>query len=200
MPRAPVTVADTNVTKTTFYPMAGSVLEQFNNLLTTLHWVNDNRPTPDEIYKWLLTTFGLSHYFARNVYTVLLISAGLVSIRQGRCYLTREGNAVLDADSPAILLEVFERHFLGLAAVLEVLRVRSNVDTRTLQSKWYETIKDRFPRVKNWSTRTVVNQCTHRVNWLRAMGFITNVGGRSALSESGWQFVITHPPEAIAIQ
>src|SRR5207253_8798687 len=64
----------------------------------------------------------------------------------------------------------------------------------------FEIVKDRFPRMKAWSEKTLSNQCRHRINWLRAMGFIVIANGQCSLSESGWQFVITHPPEAIALQ
>lgn len=185
--------------KLTFYPMAGGVMEQFDNLLQTLRWLDINAPTPNDVYEWLRTTFRLSHYFARNVYTVILNSGGLVTVRNGRCYLTRIGTAVLNAASPDILLNTFEKEFAGVAAVLEVLRT-NNAGVEALQATWFELVKNRFPRMKNWSKVTLGNQFRHRINWLRAMGFITIMRGKYSLSENGWRFVITSPPEAIAIQ
>ncbi len=196
MPR----VTDVSTVKLTFYPMAGSVVEQFDNLLQTLQWLDAVKPTPKEVYEWLRATFELSSYFARNVYTVILISSGLVSVRSERCYLTHDGRAVLDSASPVTLLEAFEKRFAGIAAVLEVLRAHNSVDAETLKATWFETVKKRFPKMQNWSKHSFSNQCRHRINWLRAMGFITVADGQYALSQEGWQLVLTHPPEAIAIQ
>lgn len=186
--------------RTIFYPMAGSSTEQLNNLLKTLDWIDTNTPMPVEVYKWLRSTFGLSHYFARNIYTVLLITGELVDVHNERCLLTRDGRSVLETDSPETLLNIFEQRFVGLAAVLEVLRHFNNIPIGTLQAIWYEMVKERFPKLKNWSKGTFSGQLRHRINWLRAMGFITIADKRYSLSENGWQFVITHPPEAIALQ
>ena len=191
---------DPSTAKLTFYPMAGSVTEQFDNLLQTLRWLETLKPTPKETIEWLQTTFVLSSYFARNVYTVLLTSSGLVSVRKGRCYLTRDGQSVLDSASPAMLLEVFEEHFVGMFACLEALRIHNNVNFETLRAMWLEAVKERFPQVQNWSKRTLGNQCRHRINWLRAMGLVTSVDGRYALSESGWEFILINAPEVSTIQ
>ncbi len=184
----------------TFYPMAGSIAEQFENLLQTLQWINTNKPTPNEVYEWLKVRFKLSHYFARDVYTVLFISSGLVKASNGRCYLTGEGKVILATSSPITLLEVFEKSFAGVAAILEVLRTKSNIRGETLKSTWFDLVKGRFPKMKDWSKRTINNQCGHRINWLRAMSFITTDEGHYSLSKSGWEFVFQYPPEGIAIQ
>ena len=186
--------------KTTLYPMAGGVVEQFENLLHTLRWIDNAKPTPTDTYEWLRTSYDLSSYFARDVYTVILISSGLVTVRDGRCHLTREARTVLDATSPAALLEIFERQFAGVSAVLEVLRTGKSISAGSLKEEWFETVKDRFPRMKAWGGRTLGNQCRHRLNWLRAMGFIEGAKGKYALSEAGLKLVLAHPPEAIAIQ
>jgi hypothetical protein len=180
--------------------MAGSVDEQFSNLLQTLRWVDSNNPTPSEVYQWLRSEFGLSHYFARDVYTVLFISSGLVKVHDGKCRPTSDGQAVLTTASPVVLLEVFEKTFAGVVAFLEILRTKPHVKAESLNAMWFETVKERFPRMRNWSGRTLNNQCRHRIDWLRTMGLITFARGLYLLSESGWQFVQRHPPEAIAIQ
>ncbi len=191
---------DINTVKLTFYPMAGGVYEQFNNLLETLHWVSSIKHTPDEVCKWLRSRFNLSSSFARDVYTVLLRSSGLVEIHNEKCSLTSDGQTVLATASPVVLLEIFEKAFAGITVFLEVLRAHPYVKTEALNAMWFEIIKMRFPRMQEWSERTLHNQCRHRINWLRAMGFITLTRSVYSLSESGWQFVQEHPPEAIAIQ
>lgn len=193
-------MAGLNTAKTTFYPMAGSVNEQLKNLLQTLRWIDVNKPIPNDLYNWLRSSFKLSHYFARNVYSVILISSELVSVHDGSCYLTRDGRAVLDTASTVILLELFEKQFAGVAAILEVLRIHNKSEVKLLTARWFEIVKDRFPRMKTWSEKTLSNQYRHRINWLRAMGFVVTANRQCSLSESGWQFVITHPPEAIALQ
>ncbi len=193
-------VRDTSKVRMTFYPMAGSVSEQFNNLLETLKWINVNNPTSQDVYEWLKAKFKLSHYFARDVYTVLLISTGLVRVMNDRCHLTSDGNIVLLTSSTTTLLDIFEKSFAGIAAVLEVLRTKSNLDASTLKLTWFDVVKDRFPKIKDWGKTTIYNQCGHRINWLCSMGLIATNAGRYSLSENGWEFVAQHPPEAIAIQ
>lgn len=191
---------ETNSQKLTFYPMAGSVTEQFENLLHTLQWIDTAQPTSKEICEWLKAAFGLSHYFARDVYTVLLMSSGLVRVISGQCHLTSDGYAVLKTASPTLLLEVFERQFIGIVTVLEVLRAHNGIDAGTLSSAWFDIVKGRFPRVQNWSKRTLSNQCRHRINWLRAMNLISVTDKRYSLSADGWQLVLSSPPEAMTIQ
>ncbi len=191
---------DPDKIRMTFYPMAGSVDEQFANLLQTLAWVDTSNPTPSETYEWLRQKFALSHFFARDVYTVLFISSGLVSVRNGKCHLTADGQSALATASPVILLEIFEKTFAGVSAFLEVLRDNPFIKAETLNTLWLETVKDRFPKMQDWSKRTLNNQSRHRVDWLRTMGFITAANGLYALSESGWEFVKQTPPESIAIQ
>jgi hypothetical protein len=180
--------------------MAGSVDEQFKNLLQTLHTITTDKLTPSAVGEWLRTTFDLSPSFARDVYTVLFISSGLVTVHNGTCRLTSDGQTVLLTASPIILLEVFEKTFAGVTAFLEVLRNKPYIKSGVLNSLWFETVKERFPKMRNWSKRTLGNQCRHRIDWLRTMGFITSEKGVYSLSESGWRFVQETPPESIAIQ
>lgn len=189
-----------NSVKLTFYPMAGSIGEQYQNLVETLKWIESNKPNSNEVYEWLRKTYALSHYFAKDVYTVILVSSGLISVSSGRCHLTTDGRAFLSAKSPILLLEIFEKRFAGVAAFLEVLRNQAKINGETLKATWFEVVKDRFPRMKDWSKRTLNNQCGHRINWLRAMGLISVENGKYSLSDLGWQFVLTKPPESIAIQ
>ncbi|MGH7813216.1 MAG: HNH endonuclease [Candidatus Binataceae bacterium] len=186
--------------KTTLYSMAGGVTDQFENLIRTLRWIDNAKPRPNDVRDWLQTTYGLSDYFARDVYTVILVSSGLITVPNGRCLLTRDGRALLDASSPAVLLEIFENQFAGVAAVLEVLRGQSAIPAERLTDAWFGTIKDRYPQMKDWNRRTLSNQCRHRTNWLRAMGFVEDSKRKYSLSEAGWKLVLAHPPEAIGIQ
>ena len=191
---------DLSTVKLTFYPMAGSVSEQFDNLLQTLRWLDTLKPTPEETIEWLQTTFVLRGYFARNVCTVLLMSSGLVSVCSGRYYLTRDGQSVLDSASPVVLLEIFEKRFMGMFACLQVLGVHNNIDFETLRTMWFEVIKEQFPQVQTWSKSTLDNQCRHRINWLRAMDLMAFLDGRYALSESGWEFILINVPEVSTVQ
>jgi len=95
--------------RTTFYPMAGGVEAQFGNLLNTLGWIQNNHPTSDDVRTWLINNFVLTKSYARDVYTVLLISTGLVKVTNGRCRLTADGTSVLNTSSPTILLEVVSK-------------------------------------------------------------------------------------------
>lgn len=193
-------VSDFSKVKVTFYPIVGSVEKQFDNLLETLSWIQQNRPEPNQVYEWLRATYNLSHYFARDIYTVLFISSGLVIVENKKCLLTTAGKVVLRTSSPSSLLEVFEKSFAGVAGFLEVLRSKSHIKSTELVNIWYDLVKNRFPRIQGWSRKTLTNQSRHRIDWLRAMGFIKFENAVYFLTESGWQFVLQHPPELIAIQ
>ncbi|MCC6299050.1 MAG: HNH endonuclease [Anaerolineales bacterium] len=191
---------DLTKVKLTFYPMAGSVDQQFQNLLNTLLWVNENKATPKQVYEQLRDKYQLSHYFARDIYTVLFVSSGLVATRNEKCHLTTAGKVVLETSSPFVLLEIFEKSFAGVAGFLEVLRAKSKINSGELVSAWYELVKDRFPKMQDWSRKTLSNQSRHRIDWLRTMKFIEVKNGLFSLTESGWQFVLQNPPELIAVQ
>ncbi len=193
-------VPDLTKVKMTFYPMVGSVEQQFKNLLDTLFWIEKNKPTPKQTYEWLRDKYQLSHYFARDIYTVLFVSSSLIATKNEKCHLTTAGGVVLETSSPFVLLEVFEKSFAGVAGFLEVLRSKPKIDSSELVKTWYDLVKDRFPKMQGWSRKTLNNQARHRINWLRTMEFVKVESGRFSLSESGWQFVLRHPPELIAIQ
>lgn len=191
---------DLTKVKMTFYPMVGSVEQQFQNLLDTLSWIDENKATPKQVYEQLRDKYKLSHYFARDIYTVLFVSSGMVTTRNEKCYLTTAGKIVLETSSPFVLLEVFEKSFAGVAGFLEVLRSKPKISSSELISIWYELVKDRFPKIQGWSRKTLNNQSRHRIDWLRTMEFIEVNNGLFSLTESGWQFVLQNPPELIAIQ
>lgn len=188
--------------KTTFYPMAGRLEDYFPNLLEILLWIDDNHPRPSKVHAWLGSRFGLSDYFGRDVYSVILISSGLVavSLEPRECYLTLDGKAVLQTKSPQILLGKFSSAFAGVAVVMEILHGQPYLTAESLTAAWFEIIKERFPSMARWGKRTIDNQLRHRLNWSRSLGFVQIKNNRYALSEEGWQFVSTNPPEAIAIQ
>lgn len=186
--------------KMTFYPMAGSVEQQFQNLLDMLLWVDKNNASPKQVYEQLRDKYQLSHYFARDIYTVLFVSSGLVTAKSGKCYLTPAGKIVLETSSPFVLLEVFEKSFAGVAGFLEVLRSKQKINSGELISSWYALVKDRFPKMQGWGRKTFNNQSRHRIDWLRTMKFIEIEDGLFSLTESGWRFVLQNPPELIAVQ
>lgn len=180
--------------------MAGKLEDYFPNLLETLEWIDDNHPRAQQVHKWLESRFSLSDYFARDVHSVIFISSGLVDPRGGFCRLSPDGRGVLESKSPQVLLEVFARTFAGLAVVLELLRNQPYLSAEHLTIAWFQIVQERFASMGTWSKGTVDNQFRHRLNWLRALGFVNTKNNRYALSESGWQFVASYPPEAIAIQ
>jgi len=191
---------DLTKVKMTFYPMVGSVDQQFKNLLDTLSWIERNRPSPKQVYEWLRAKYQLSHYFARDIYTVLFVSSGLIATKNEKCCLTSDGKVILETSSPFVLLEVFEKSFAGVAGFLEILRSKPQINSAELISAWYDLVKDRFPKMQGWSRKTLNNQSRHRIDWLRTMEFMKVENGLFSLTESGWLFVLEHPPELISIQ
>lgn len=180
--------------------MVGSVEQQFQNLLDMLLWIDVNNAAPKQVYEQLRDKYQLSHYFARDIYTVLFVSSGLITTKGGQCYLTTMGKIVLETSSPFVLLEIFEKSFAGVVGFLEVLRSKPKIKSGELIGTWYGLVKERFPKMQNWSRKTLNNQSRHRIDWLRTMKFIEIENGLFSLTESGWRFVLQNPPELIAIQ
>jgi hypothetical protein len=186
--------------KLVFWPMAGSAEAQVTNLLHTLQWIRDAKPSRKEVHEWLKVTFGgLSEYFARNVYTVLLSSPGLVEVKDGKCCLTRDGYAVLTSPSTDYLLEVFARHFVGIAEILEILQAKKALDRNSLTMEWFTLTSSRFPQMKGWNARHISNQLRERLDWLRSLGFVDIVDGQFLLTAAGRRFAVEHPPELILL-
>ena len=179
----------------TIHRMFGGATEQFDNLLQTLKWLEASKPTLEETYAWLEKTFTIKRSSAKQTYSRLLGGSGLVEKCGERCYLTRDGQFVLDCDSSATLFALFEERTVGISTFLTILSICDRIDFKTLQAMWYEEVKEQFPGVQKWDASTLYLQCSHRINWLRSMGLIIYANGRYALSESGREFILINAPE-----
>lgn len=180
--------------------MVGGLANQFHNLLTSLKWVCESNPSPAEVHDWLKHTFDLSEYFAKDIYSVLFISSGLIKVKEGRCALTTEGHVVLQTSSPSVMLEIFEKSFVGIAAILEILRDQAHLHITDVKRSWKAIVERRYPKIKQWSDKTLHTQCKHRIDWLRTLGFISFHDSVCVLSSEGIDVVKKYPPEAYGIQ
>ena len=185
--------------KLTFYPMAGSVTEQFPNLLHTLQWIEQATLTPAEVRQWLCTTFDLTDSFARNVYTVILVSSMLTEVCDGYCRLTHNGRIVLNTSSPELLLDIFLKKFIGFAEILVILRERGALDTPSLTGTWFQTVGSRYQQAMSWGANHISNQFRHRINWLRSLGFVQFANGLYSLSSEGYDFATERPMDLIVL-
>ena len=191
---------NTSEANLTLYPMAGKFSEQFDNLLQTLKWLGERNPTPTDAREWLQRTFGISSNYALNIYSLILIGGGLVSVGNGRCYLTYGGQSILDSASLATLFRLFEERYVGISTFLEVLSICDKIDFQTFRTMWFEAVKAQFPRAQSWGETNSDYQCRHRLKWLRSMGLVTSERGRYALSKDGWKFILINMPDMSAIQ
>ena len=193
-----------NRAKFVCYPMVGGVEQQALNLLKTLKWIHNSRPSQkSEVWKWLQIAFRsrkpLVNKYAQNIYSVLLSGPGLVEVENGKCQLTRDGYIVIHASSYGPLLEVFAKNFVGLIEIMEILQNRDEVPTKVLLLEWFATTSTRFHRMRCWGERHISNQFRIRVDWLRAFGVIEIENGKFRLTVEGQQFMVAHPPESLLL-
>ena len=193
-----------NRAKFVCYPMVGGVEQQALNLLKTLKWIHNSRPSQgSEVWKWLQIAFRsrkpLVDKYAQNIYSVLLSGPGLVEVENGKCRLTRDGYIVIHSSSYDPLLEVFAKNFVGLIEIMEILQNRDEVPTKVLLLEWFATTSTRFHRMRCWGERHISNQFRIRVDWLRAFGVIGVENSKFRLTVEGRQFMVAHPPESLLL-
>jgi hypothetical protein len=193
-----------NRVKFVCYPMVGGVEQQAFNLLHTLKWIHNSRPSQrSEVWKWLQIAFRsrkpLVDKYAQNIYSVLLSGPGLVEVENGKCRLTRDGYIVLHSSSYDRLLEAFAKNFVGLIEIMEILQNRDELPTEVLLLEWFATTSSRFHRMRCWGERHISNQFRIRVDWLRASGVIEVENGKFRLTTEGQQFMAEHPPESLLL-
>lgn len=175
--------------KLTFYPMIGSMTDVFSNTLRILSFVEKESPNPQRVRDWIHHTFGASHRFAENIYTVIFSSGQLVEIKGGVCFLTNAGREILRSANPENLLRQFVKNFAGIEDLLEILRQRNTLGRADFVELWREAMANSFPQLSHWKSSTVSDQFNHRISWLRALGFVDFVGGSFLLSEEGLRFL-----------
>jgi len=186
--------------KSIFYPMVGQIEQWLPNLLLILGWIRVDIDTPVALIERIQSHFGLSYYFARNIFSVLFVSTGLVEAKKDSpCLLTESGERFLQTGSATTLLHVFDANFLGVAALLEVVEKHDTLSNLSLQTAWSALIRARFPQTQTWSHKTSSGQYQHRLRWLRALGFVAVELGDVRLTEQGRALVAQEPPELSSV-
>lgn len=171
--------------KTSFFPMAGGIKDQFGKLLKILRKVRVSDLTPTQLKQWLEHEFDVKLRFAINVYTVLLQSCGLVEIQDKVCRLSERGEYIADTSAPIILLEAFRENFMGFDEMLVSLQENQPISSKELCDFWKVKVADKYPTARLWKERYFANQFRHRLDWLRSMNFVENVADEFLLSRQG---------------
>ncbi|MDO8550919.1 MAG: hypothetical protein Q7S39_12330 [Ignavibacteria bacterium] len=169
--------------------MFGNPNEFLPNVIRVLSFVNNQKSKADDIRNWLIKQFNLSDYFARNIFSVLFSSGGLVSFRNGIYELTPKGKEILETVSPDLLLEVFISRFAGIKEIIEIVNKEASIKIDSLRELWYQNMILSDSEITSWSKKTRDNQFRHRLDWLRGLNMLNIITGEVSLSDKGLRFL-----------
>lgn len=175
----------TETRRMTFYPMAGSVSDQFPYLLKVLKFIQSSKPSRKDFLSWFTKEFNTGKEFARKVFQIILKGCELVHLRRGKLYLTSQGQEVLTTAQPHTLLVCFIKHFGGFEEMFEALLEGRAQSATVLFERWGEKVASVYPDLIRWKQRYAWAQFNHRLNWMRSLGFVETVGGNYLLSSLG---------------
>lgn len=136
----------------------GDYLAALNSML---EFIAAESPTEEDMVDWIKTQFPLvSSTTVAKRYISLLRAAGLILYDGSQLVVSDDGAAYLSDPTPAYLLDVFRRRFLGLDELLEILAASPG----PLEHVHRELVD----RLKvEWTTPA---QTKYRLEWLQALG------------------------------
>ena len=151
------------------WPLPGGWKQFVPTLIKMLEVVKSESPTFDEMKKWGLRELGASDaYMTGSIRNVSYM--GFLKIKGEVITLTEEGQELLETKNKDIILRSLIKNIWGVKEMLLWLREGALS---------MDELSKRFGR---WQR---MNQVTHRVDWLRALGVISKTGNRCALTREG---------------
>jgi len=169
--------------KTTFWPMIGGIAEGFGNYLLVLRTIESKEMSKRELVAWLVERFGLAESYASNVVTTLFRGAGVITLEDGICRISKEGQALLESSSPRDLYNLFRDQFVGIADIPAILAERQALTWDALFDAWCDVIRPVIGT--RWNPSHSKMQFRHRLDWLRSLDIINKVADGYYLSTSG---------------
>lgn len=158
----------------TFYPLVGSLSDYQKNITEIFSTIQASNFTRIEAIEWMMRQYESSREFCRKLLDMLK-SVGLITIVEKHYQLTAPAQRYLQTGRPEVLVWVFIDKVLGFAEIIDILAERGAKDRSMLRSEWEAKV----------STKLSANQFDHRLNWLRALGYVDVVARNYLLTDSG---------------
>jgi hypothetical protein len=171
--------------KNTFWPMVGGIPDGLVNYVAILRAVQDKRPSRPQLVRLVANNYELKDSYARNIVDLLLIGAGLVESDGNRCLLTPVGLELAKSGSAALLYNTISRNFIGIDELTDLIEQCQPISGEAPLQTWVKTM--RKVHSLRWNASHARMQFKHRIEWLRAIGFVNKVADEYYLSKMGMQ-------------
>ncbi len=166
--------SQTGLQTKTFYPLVGSLSDYQKNITEIFSTIHARNFTRVEAIEWMMRQYKSSREFCRKLLDMLK-SVGLLMILEKHYQLTAPAQRYLQTGQPEVLAWVFIDKVFGFAEVIDILTGREAKDKSTLRTEWEAKV----------AIKLSLSQFDHRLNWLRALGYVDVVARNHLLTDHG---------------
>lgn len=158
----------------TFYPLVGSLSDYQKNVSEIFTAIQTQNFTRVEAIEWMMRKYKCSREFCRKLLDMLK-SVGLITIIERHYKLNPPAERYLQTGQPDVLAWIFTDKVVGFAEMINIMSKTGAKDKATLRTEWRAEVP----------VRLSANQFDHRLNWLRALGYVDVVAKNYFLTDSG---------------
>jgi hypothetical protein len=158
----------------TFYPFVGGLSDYQKNVTEIFSTIQTRNFTRIEAIEWMMQHYKSSREFCRKLLDMLK-SVGLITTSGKRYQLTAPAQQYLETGLPDVLARVFIDNVLGFAEIVNTLAEEGSRDKATFRTEWEAKV----------AVKLTANQFDHRLNWLRALGYVDIVARNYLLTDHG---------------
>lgn len=166
--------SQTGLQMKTFYPLVGSLPDYQKNITEIFSTIQARNFTRVEAIEWMMRQYKSSREFCRKLLDMFK-SVGLIMILERHYQLTDPAQRYLQTGRPEVLAWVFIDKVLGFTEVIDILTERGAKDKSMLRIEWEAKVPIKLS----------ASQFDHRLNWLRALGYIDVVARNYFLTDRG---------------
>lgn len=186
--------SQTGLQTKTFYPLVGSLPDYQKNIAEIFSTIQARNFTRVEAIEWMMQQYKSSREFCRKLLDMLK-SVGLIMIVEKHYQLTAPAQRYLQTERPEVLAWVFIDKVLGFAEVIDIISERGAIDFHALST-------DKSTLRTEWEAKIAIklspSQFDHRLNWLRALGYVDVVARQYFLTDRGLKMVAEIKQKAVA--
>ena len=168
------TSSQTSLQTKTFYPLVGSLPDYQKNITEIFSTIQARNFTRVEAIEWMMQRYKSSREFCRKLLDMLK-SVGLIMILEKHYQLTDPAQRYLQTERAEVLAWVFIDRVLGFVEIINILSEKGANDKSALRTEWEARMV----------VKLSANQFDHRLNWLRALGYLDVVARNYLLTERG---------------
>jgi DNA-directed RNA polymerase subunit H (RpoH/RPB5) len=158
----------------TFYPLVGSLAEYQRNIGEIFFSIDTCNFTRGVAIQWMMSQYKSSREFCRKLLDMLK-AVGLITILDKHYKLTSLSKKYLQTKQTEFLVWAFIEKILGFVEIINILSEKGANEKSALRNEWEARVLVKFSG----------NQFEHRLNWLRALGYVDVVARHYLLTERG---------------